>query len=40
LLDCELVQQIEASHELTVEVGGWLLEVSPAQKVEAEGSTG
>jgi hypothetical protein len=40
LLDCELVRQFEASHELTAEVGGWQLEVSSAQKLAAEGSTG
>lgn len=43
----QLVQQLEArwygsetSRELIGEAGGWQLEVSPARKLAAEGSTG
>jgi hypothetical protein len=46
IMRCELVRQLEArefgskaSRELTTEVGGWQLDVSPACELTAEGIT-
>jgi hypothetical protein len=38
IVHCELVW-LEVSQELTAEVGGWQLEVSPAQELAPEGNT-